>query len=291
VIDFERYCAATEAEIAGLAELLRGADLGTRVPTCPGWTLAKLVKHLGIVHRRTEYIVRNRATGPVDQRSIDAGLPPAEAEYPAWLAAGAAPMVAALRAAGPDAAVWAWGPDQHARFWARRMLHETTVHRADAEFALGREPVIDADVAADGIDEVLGMMLAVPRIRERLAGLGRDGETVHLHATGHGADHGAGHATGHGADHGAGHGADHGVGHATGHGAGHGADHGGEWMITLAGGGMTWEHGHGKGSAALQGPAALLLLFVYGRVPAGDARLTAFGDHELLIAWQENAAL
>jgi uncharacterized protein (TIGR03083 family) len=251
VIDFEGYCAATEAEIAGLAELVGGADLGTPVPTCPEWTLARMIKHLGIVHRRTEHVVRTRATGPVDQRSIDAGLPAAEAGYPQWLAAGAAPMVAALRAAGPDAPVWAWGPDQHARFWARRMLHETTVHRADAEFALGREPEIDAEVAADGIDEFLGMLLAVPRVRDRLAGLGRDGETIHLHAT----------------------------------------DHDGEWMITLTPGGMTWEHGHGKGSAAVRGPAALLLLLAYGRVPLDDVRLTVFGDPELFRTWQENAAL
>jgi hypothetical protein len=51
--------------------------------------------------------------------------------------------------------VWAWGPDQHARFWSRRMLYETVVHHSDAELALGREPVIDRAVAVAGVDEFL----------------------------------------------------------------------------------------------------------------------------------------
>jgi hypothetical protein len=29
--------------------------------------------------------------------------------------------------------MWAWGPDKHARFWSRRMLHETAVHRVTGD--------------------------------------------------------------------------------------------------------------------------------------------------------------
>ena len=52
--------------------------------------------------------------------------------------------------------MWAWGADQHTRFWPRRMLHETLVHRTDAALALGQDPhpTIDPEVAADGIDEL-----------------------------------------------------------------------------------------------------------------------------------------
>ena len=249
--EYERYCAATEAEIVGLAALISDADPAAPVATCPEWTLARMTKHLGIVHRWAEYIVRTGAPGRVDQRDIDAGLPATADAYPAWLGDGGTRLVATLRAAGPDAPVWAWGTDQHARWWARRMLHETTVHRADAELALGREPEIDADAAVDGIDEFLALLHYGRRTSGGLAELPSGGETVHLHAT----------------------------------------DRDGEWMITLGPDGMTWQRGHGKGSVAVRGPAATLLLFAYGRVRPDDERLTVFGDRDLLATWQEKTAL
>ena len=64
--------------------------------------------------------------------------------------------------------VWAFGEQRPAGFWARRMTHETTVHRVDAQLtvpggdgpAAGGQPVIAADVAADGIDEWLTSVAA-----------------------------------------------------------------------------------------------------------------------------------
>jgi hypothetical protein len=71
--------------------------------------------------------------------------------------------------------MWAWGADQHARFWSRRQLHETLLHRIDLELAQGVEPHADAPVAADAIDEFLvnlpGAAAFSPRITE-LVGLG-----------------------------------------------------------------------------------------------------------------------
>src|SRR3974377_1456227 len=126
-----------------MASVAAGTDPALEVRTCPGWTAAKLVKHTGIVHRWAERIVATRTSARIDQRDIEIGLPAAEVGYPAWLAARAAPRAATLRAAGPDAAVWAWGADQRSGWWARRMLHETTVHRADADLARGGWAAID----------------------------------------------------------------------------------------------------------------------------------------------------
>jgi hypothetical protein len=39
------------------------------------------------------------------------------------------------------------------------MAHETAVHRFDAELAAGTPTPIEADLAADGVDEILGVML------------------------------------------------------------------------------------------------------------------------------------
>ena len=165
-----------------MASVTAGMDPALEVPTCPGWTAAKLVKHTGIVHRWVERIVATRTSARIEQRDIETGLPAAEAGYPAWLAAGAAPLAATLRSAGPDATVWAWGADQRSGWWARRMLHETTVHRADADLARGGWPEIDPVVAADGIDEFLSNLPTARRASARLAELPA-GASLHLHAT------------------------------------------------------------------------------------------------------------
>jgi hypothetical protein len=45
-----------------------------------------------------------------------------------------------------------------ARFWHRRVAHEASVHRWDIEQAVGIDHTIDAALAADGIDEYLGIV-------------------------------------------------------------------------------------------------------------------------------------
>ena len=52
------------------------------------------------------------------------------------------------------------------RFWARRQAMETSVHRVDAESALGRCVALSPEVALDGIDEFLTGFL--PRSRTPL---------------------------------------------------------------------------------------------------------------------------
>jgi len=234
-----------------MAAAVSAADPAAPVPTCPDWTVAKLVKHTGIVHRWATQIVSTRSSARVDQRDLDVGLPAAEAAYPQWLAAGAEPLLDVLRSAGPQTAVWAWGAEQRSGWWSRRMLHETTVHRADAEFALGMTaPAIDPVVAADGIEEFLANLPSARRPASNLASFPA-GESLHLHAT----------------------------------------DSDGEWLIRFADGTLTWSRGHEKATTAVRGPVAALLLFTYGRVRPDDDRLTVFGDPALLEAWQAKTAL
>lgn len=180
--DHEWFCERAGAEIALMAALVAGADPGAPVPTCPSWSVAKLVKHTGIVHRWVTAIVATRSSSRIEQRDLELGLPASEDLYAGWLADGAGPLTSALRLAGPDAEVWAWGASQRSGWWARRMLHETTVHRADAEFALGGRPSIDPVVAADGIEEFLTNLPSARRSRENLGSLPA-GESIHLHAT------------------------------------------------------------------------------------------------------------
>ncbi|MFC6083907.1 maleylpyruvate isomerase family mycothiol-dependent enzyme [Sphaerisporangium aureirubrum] len=248
----EEHCSALETEVRRLAEAGAQADPGAEVPTCPGWTAAKLLKHVGITHRWVEHMARERLAVPVRPRDVPAAVPEHEKDYPEWIAAGGAAMVATLRATPLDVPLWSWSDGRDVGFWSRRMLHETAVHRADAEFALGREPRVDPAVAADGIDELFGNLAAAGRFATAIGELGAHG-TLHFHATDL-------------------------PGEA------------GEWTLTLTPEHFTWTHAHGKGDAAARGTASDLLLLVYGRVPPSDARYEVFGDQALLGRWLEKTA-
>jgi uncharacterized protein (TIGR03083 family) len=246
----EEYIAATGPEIERFATLLEGKDLSAPVPGCPDWDLARLIGHTGVVHRWATRILETEAQEPIGFKAIAATVPTESAELPAWLAAGAAPLLAALDG-DPDTSLWGWGGDTRG-WWARRMLHETTVHRADAEMAIGCEPEVVAEVAVDGVDEFLANLPALTARKESGRDLSGSGETLHLHAT----------------------------------------DAPGEWTITLTPAGFTWERGHSKATVALRGSAVDLLLFVYGRRRALDGeRYQTFGDTELLARWTANTAV
>jgi uncharacterized protein (TIGR03083 family) len=181
-LEYEWYIDRTVAETDRLAWVADGADPAHPVPSCPGWTMAKLIKHSGTVHRWAREIIARRSGDRVDVRTLDLGLPAKESDYAGWLAAGAEPLADALREAGPDARAWTWSGDRTTRWWARRMLHETAVHRADAELASGIAPELDPVTAADGISELLAVLPAAPRAAANLASLPA-GQSLHLHAT------------------------------------------------------------------------------------------------------------
>lgn len=57
-------------------------------------------------------------------------------------------------------------------------------------------------------------------------------------------------------------------------------DGGGEWLVTFGPGGLTVDHGHAKGDAAVRGPVEHLFLWLWGRRAAGG--LEVFGDESLV---------
>ncbi|GAA4188876.1 maleylpyruvate isomerase family mycothiol-dependent enzyme [Microbispora amethystogenes] len=172
-----RHTEAAAAEIGRMAEVVRGQDGATPVPTCPGWDLRELVEHTGAVHRWAAAMVRDAADRRYDRAAMDHGFPEGFAEAADWLDAGAVQLTEALKSREPDTEVWGWAGDRSAAFWSRRQLHETVVHRADAEIALGLVPSIDEDVAIDGIEEFFDL-LPYARWRPLLAELKGDGETI-----------------------------------------------------------------------------------------------------------------
>lgn len=149
-MDFATHCDQLEIEGARFVDLARGADRDSTVFACPEWTVSDLLEHVGFVHRWAEHLVRVRAPRRISGKDMDFPRGPAT---PEWLADGLDQLVATLRASDPDDAMWAWGEDQHVRYWARRQLHETLVHRLDLEEARAIVGDVDPDVAADAIDE------------------------------------------------------------------------------------------------------------------------------------------
>ncbi len=138
---------------------LSAAAFGTEpVPTCPGWTVDDLVTHLGSVHRWAGAIVLSgqRVEEP---HTMHVSEPISE-----WYSGIAAALLEILRAVDPDEPTPNFARlNEVAAFWPRRQLHETTIHAIDVGLALGLGedawPVPTA-VAADGVDEVLGVFAA-----------------------------------------------------------------------------------------------------------------------------------
>lgn len=250
----DRYLDALTAQSALLAESLADADLARPVPTCPDWTLRQLVEHVGRAHRWAAGIVSRRLTTAPDFDTPSPSAPAAPDKLCSWLLDGAGELVEAIRLVGPQTPVWSWADDQSAGFWGRRMAHETAVHRADAELALGREFTLEADLAADAISEWLSL-LSLPQavqFRPELAELRGDGQILHLHST------------------------DPGLGEA------------GEWIVRRTPSGPVWEHGHFKGDVAVRGAVVDLLLVMMRRVAPGEAPITVLGDAGVLDHWLEH---
>lgn len=171
------------AQLAALraeADLLAAVrPLDADVATCPGWTVGDVLRHTGRVHRFAVLQVRADDPAGLVRGEIDDGPGDDDPDALArWVRDGAAALVDAV-AADPDRTCPTFGGPAPASWWARRALHETTVHRWDAEAAVGRAGPIDPARAVDGIDEALTEL--VPRRLDRSA-FDADA-TVHLHAT------------------------------------------------------------------------------------------------------------
>lgn len=134
------------------------APLDVPVPTCPGWSLADLVWHLTEVQRFWEHVVTVRPAGPDGHE--EPARPPDD-ELRAALEDAATSLVAALEGVDPGDPAWSWSDDDHTvGFTLRRQSHEALVHHVDGLLAAGADlPPIDPRLGADGVDEMIVVML------------------------------------------------------------------------------------------------------------------------------------
>jgi uncharacterized protein (TIGR03083 family) len=167
-VETKDYIAALRRDGARLAEA--AADLTLPVPSCPEWTVADLVWHLGRVH---DFWWRMASGGEPDKR-IEPERP-VDAELVEWFAEGVEATAEALAGLDPKTPAWTWSAQRDVGFIQRRMAQETAVHAWDTLAAAGQDAPVERELAVDGIDEFLTFMLPATPPK----GLG----SVHLHTT------------------------------------------------------------------------------------------------------------
>ncbi|RCW46922.1 uncharacterized protein (TIGR03083 family) [Halopolyspora algeriensis] len=155
--------------------VLAGPD--ATVSNCPGWDMRKMVRHLARVYAMANLAVDTEPESPTPRAPA---APEDFTEALAWWDDQLAELTDKLRTGESDRSVWSFFPGGTPSSWARRMAHETAIHRLDAEQALAdsgvgqvHELLFDPVFAADGVDEMLSVLLSGTRRWEEQHGDGQ----------------------------------------------------------------------------------------------------------------------
>lgn len=172
-MDFASYVDELTEQNAAMRAAVVAAGPGAPVPTCPEWTVERLVRHLAKVQ---SWVMTALVTAPDAGRPAP-GQPPRDWDgLLAYWDGQSAGLTGRLRERGPDAPAWVFTSAAPATsaFWARRQAHEVAIHRLDAEHAVAGSAALDAvptlvfgqELAEDGIDEALHVAITNRWLRE-----------------------------------------------------------------------------------------------------------------------------
>jgi uncharacterized protein (TIGR03083 family) len=151
-----RFLECLAADYGRIRAIVPG-HLDSLVPSCPEWTVADLVQHVGAVYLHKAVTMRD---GAMPSEWPPPGL--SDEDPVALLERAYAELVGEFSRREPEEFSSTWyEPDQSVGFWVRRMAQETVIHRIDAELGVG-VPVtaVPDDLAIDGVDELLKMFVA-----------------------------------------------------------------------------------------------------------------------------------
>ncbi len=180
-MEYGDHLRSAERATAALAGAFGSGSLDVTVPTCPDWKLRDLATHAGEFSAFWTHLLcegTGRPKTPYEPIPEDRAVAD-------WYEGLGGHLLAALASTPPDTEVWTWLPDQHdARFVARRVANELSVHAFDASLARGEDYLIDPDLAADGIEEIFVMAEALREQGHPETGCG-EGEKLHLHPLDH----------------------------------------------------------------------------------------------------------
>jgi uncharacterized protein (TIGR03083 family) len=152
---------AVRSESEALIFAVGAGAMDVPVPTCEGWEVRDLATHVGEFCGFWSHVL-SEGTGRPKRAFPD---PPHDGELAEWMANRCVDVVEELQATPPGTEVWTWFDADHtAAFVMRRCAHELAIHRFDAQAAHGITTPIGPELAADGIDEVLDVLVtARPR--------------------------------------------------------------------------------------------------------------------------------
>jgi uncharacterized protein (TIGR03083 family) len=174
-MDRTAFLDALDRDGIAFADSCAAAGLETPVASCPGWSVADLLWHLGEVHFFWCAIVRDHMASYEGYQEPER---PEDDQLLPFYRSTFAETRQVLAEADPAAPVWTWSKDHTVGFVVRRMAHETAVHRWDADQAAKRDMPIEAELASDGIDEFLEHFMDAPGESDALIG-----HSVHIHCT------------------------------------------------------------------------------------------------------------
>ena len=157
-MELDAYLAVIASEAARMVAVAEQAGPDAKTPTCPTWDIRKLLLHTGEVHRWATAVVAGEYTSLAKVPTDTRGPLPAYDKILEWFREGVVVLIHALATADASVAYdvfLADPPTPRLLFWARRQAMEISIHRVDAESAVGRCTPFPPKVAADGIDEFL----------------------------------------------------------------------------------------------------------------------------------------
>jgi uncharacterized protein (TIGR03083 family) len=156
-VDYREHVATVERETASIVAAVHGAPRGARVPTCPDFSLADLVGHVGEFTALWTHVLCE-ATGA--ENSPYAPLEEDD-DLATWYRPLADHLLERLRATSGDTYCWMWMDDQQtATGVARRCANELSIHRYDVQTASTAPTPLDPATALDAIEEIFVMLPA-----------------------------------------------------------------------------------------------------------------------------------
>ncbi len=157
------YVSIIAMETAGIVSSYEH-DRRAAVPWSDRWTVGTVARHVAGTHHVVSEIVRDRPDADFGRfATLEAPAKDAP-EFLDWFRSGTISLLDQLSSVPAEDECWSWYAEgRTVGWWARRMAHESVVHRWDVDAARGENHAIAPEVAADGIDEYLDVFVAASR--------------------------------------------------------------------------------------------------------------------------------